>query len=106
MVNGLTEIAVTKLDVLSQFEKIKICVGYEHEGEIHDNFPPHQTIVHKCNPVYEEVDGWMESLNDITDYGDLPKAAQEYLARIEELGGVSVKMVSVGPKRRQIIFKG
>ncbi len=105
MINGLTEIAVTKLDVLSQFEKIKICVGYEHKGKVYDNFPPHQTIVHKCKPVYEEVGGWMEGLNNITNYDDLPKAAQEYLARIEELGGVPIKMVSVGPKRRQIIFK-
>jgi len=105
MINSLTEIVVTKLDVLSQFEKIKICVGYEYEGKIYDNFPPHQTVVHKCNPVYEEADGWMESLGEITEYGDLPKAAQEYLARIEELGGASISMVSVGPKRRQIIFK-
>lgn len=105
MVSGLTEIAVTKLDVLSQFKKIKICVGYEHEGKMYDNFPSHQTVIHKCVPVYEEFDGWMESLNDITNYGDLPKAAQKYLARIEELGGVPIKMISVGPKRRQIIFK-
>ncbi|MDO8885605.1 adenylosuccinate synthase [Candidatus Oleimmundimicrobium sp.] len=104
-INSLTEIVVTKLDVLSQFEKIKICVGYEYKGKIYDNFPPHQTIVHKCKPVYEEVDGWKESLEDITDYGDLPKAAQKYLARIEELGGVPIKMISVGPKRKQIIFK-
>lgn len=105
MVNGLTEIVVTKLDVLSQFEKVKICVGYEYEGMAYDNFPPHQTVVHKCVPVYEELDGWMESLSNITRYEDLPNAAKKYLERIEELSKVPVKMISVGPKRKQAIFK-
>lgn len=105
LINGLTEIVVTKLDVLSQFEKIKICVGYEYEGKVYKNFPPHQTIVHKCNPIYEEVDGWKESLSEITRYEDLPEAARRYLERIEELSGVPVKMISVGPKRKQMIFK-
>lgn len=105
MVNGLTEIALTKLDVLSQFDRIKICVGYEYEGERFDSFPPHQTIVHKATPIYLEVEGWEESLTDIERYEDLPKAAQSYLEMIEELGGVKIKMISVGPKRKQIIVK-
>ncbi len=105
MVNGLTEIAVTKLDVLSQFERIKVAVAYEYEGEHFDSFPPHQTIVHKARPIYEEVDGWHESLSEIDNYKDLPKAAQDYLDMIEELGGVKINMISVGPKRKQVIFK-
>ncbi|MDI6800294.1 MAG: adenylosuccinate synthase [Actinomycetota bacterium] len=105
MVNGLTEIALTKLDVLSQFDRIKICVGYEYEGERFDSFPPHQTIVHKAKPMYEEAAGWKESLCEIESYSDLPKAATDYLEMIEELGKVRINMISVGPKRKQIIFK-
>ncbi len=103
-INGLTGIVVTKLDVLSQFSSLKVCVGYKYKGKVYEDFPPHQTIIHKCVPIYEELEGWGESLADITEYEDLPEASKRYLARIEELGGVPIEMVSVGPKRRQIIM--
>ncbi|MDI6892658.1 MAG: adenylosuccinate synthase [Actinomycetota bacterium] len=103
-INGLTGVVVTKIDVLSQFSSLKICMGYKYKGKVYKDFPSHQTIIHKCVPIYEELEGWAESLADITEYEDLPEAAKKYLARIEELGGVPIEMVSVGPKRRQIIM--
>ncbi|MDI6716123.1 MAG: adenylosuccinate synthase [Actinomycetota bacterium] len=105
MLNGLTEIAITKLDVLSGFEKIKICVGYKYGGEIYNHMPFHQTIFHNCTPVYEEMEGWQSDISRINTYEKLPKAAQAYVNRIQELAGVPVSMISVGPDRVQTITR-
>lgn len=105
MVNGLTGIALTKLDVLSEFDKIKVCVGYEYEGKVYNKMPFHQTVFHKATPVYEEIDGWKTDITGATSFEELPKAAQDYVKHLEELIGVPVVMVSVGPSRTQTIIR-
>jgi adenylosuccinate synthase len=103
--NGLTEIFLTKLDVLSGFEKVKVCTSYRARGEAYDDFPPNQTLFHAAEPVYEEVDGWEEDITPARSFGDLPKAAQAYIEHLEELGGVRVSAVSVGPSREQTLVR-
>lgn len=102
-VNNLDSLAITKLDVLSQFDKIKICLSYRYEKNLYDEFPPHQTIFHKAEPVYEELEGWQTSIADVREYQDLPEQAQKYLQRIKELAGVPIEIVSVGSAREQTI---
>ncbi|HJV04470.1 MAG TPA: adenylosuccinate synthetase, partial [Actinomycetota bacterium] len=102
-INGLTELFLTKLDVLTGMERVRICVAYRYEGREYEDFPPHQTIVHKAEPVYEEVEGWTEGLGKVRGYGDLPPAARKYVERIADLGGVPVRNVSVGPHRHQTV---
>ncbi|MCA1702233.1 MAG: adenylosuccinate synthase [Actinobacteria bacterium] len=101
--NTLTEFVVTKLDVLSEFERIKVCVGYEYGGERFDEFPPNQTIFNKCQPVYEELRGWKEDITAARKLDDLPKEARAYLEAIEGLVNVPVSWASVGPGRDQIV---
>jgi adenylosuccinate synthase len=101
--NTLTELVVTKLDVLSSFPSIKVCVGYEYEGERFDEFPPNQTIFNRCLPVYEELPGWSDDITAARSLDDLPKEARAYLETIEELSGVPITWVSVGPGREQIV---
>jgi len=104
-INGLTEIALTKLDVLSPFETLKICVGYEYEGKVYDYMPCHQTVFHGAKPVYEEVEGWNTDISDIATYDALPKAARAYVDRLQELIGAPITMISVGPSRDQTILR-
>jgi adenylosuccinate synthase len=104
-VNGLSDMVLTKLDVLTGLDSIKICTGYLYEGQLHTEFPPHQTIFHKCEPVYEEHPGWTEDISSAKTMDDLPAAARDYVARIEELAGIEFSMVSVGQERDQTIFK-
>ena len=103
-INGLSDIVLTKLDVLTGLSPIKICVGYAFEGKVYDEFPPHQTIFHKCEPVYEEHEGWTEDIHEAETMADLPPAARAYVTRIEKLGGLKFSLISVGPKRDQTIF--
>jgi adenylosuccinate synthase len=105
MINGLTGIALTKLDVLSPFDKIKVCVGYEYEGKVYNKMPFHQTVFHKATPVYEEIDGWKTDISGATTFEELPQAAQDYVKYLEKLIGVPVVMVSVGPGRTQTIIR-
>jgi adenylosuccinate synthase len=101
--NTLTEVVVTKLDVLTQFDSIKVCVAYEFEGRRYEEFPPNQTIFNKCRPVFEELDGWNDDLSDARELDDLPKEARTYLEAVESLTGVRVSWASVGPSRDQIV---
>lgn len=103
-VNGLTCIALTKLDVLSAFERLKVCVGYSYQGKIYHDFPPHQTIFHKCRPEYLELEGWNVEISDVTEKGDLPQEALRYIEFVEQAAGVPVEIVSVGPKRSQTVW--
>jgi len=100
-VNGLTELFVTKLDVLSGFPTLKVCTAYRAEGETFEDVPPHQSLFHAAEPVYEELDGWDEDLTAARSIQDLPSAARAYLDRLAELGGVPISVVSVGPGREQ-----
>lgn len=101
--NTLTELVVTKLDVLSQFPSIKICVAYEFEGETYKDFPPHQTVFNKCRPVYEELPGWSKDISEVTVFEDLPETAQAYVVTLERLVGTQVSWVSVGPGRESTV---
>ena len=103
--NGLTEVFLTKLDVLSGFEQVKVCNGYRAGGDDFDDFPPNQSLFHAAEPIYELVDGWDEELTSARSFDDLPKAAQAYVEHLEELGGVRVSAVSVGPSREQTLLK-
>jgi adenylosuccinate synthase len=99
--NGLSELVLTKLDVLSGFETLKVCVGYRAGGETYDDVPPNQTLFHAAEPVWEELPGWGQELGDVRSFDHLPKDAQGYVRFIEELGGVRVSVVGVGPAREQ-----
>jgi adenylosuccinate synthase len=100
-INGLTELFLTKLDVLTGFGSIKVCVAYRAEGQRFEDVPPHQSLFHRAEPVYEEVEGWWEDLAGVTSFPGLPAAARKYVERIADLSGVPVSVVSVGPSREQ-----
>jgi adenylosuccinate synthase len=102
-VNGLTEIFLTKLDVLTGLPRLRVAVAYRYEGQEYEDFPPHQTIVHKAQPVFEELEGWTEELTEAHGLADLPGPARGYVDRISELGGVPVRTISVGPSREQTV---
>ena len=97
--NGVTAIALTKLDVLSGFEKVKICTGYGYNGSIMKEFPASLSVLESCEPSYEEMDGWDEDLAGIKSAEQLPPNALRFIKRVEELTGVPVWIVSVGPQR-------
>lgn len=100
-VNGLTELFLTKLDVLSGSKAIRVCTAYRAEGETFEDFPPHQSLFHRAEPVYEELEGWDDELGEARSFGDLPTAARTYVERLRDLVGVPVSVVSVGPAREQ-----
>ncbi|MDP4126823.1 MAG: adenylosuccinate synthase [Bacillota bacterium] len=104
-VSGLSDFAITKLDVLTGLEKLKICVGYRVNGEIITEFPQSQKIFKQCRPLYEEMPGWQEDITNVRRFEDLPKAAQNYVLRIEVLTGVPASLVAVGPGREQTIVR-
>ena len=104
-VNGLTDLVVTKLDVLSGLERVPICVGYEIDGERVDDMPMTQTAFHHARPVYEELPGWWEDITKCRAEAELPENARRYVARIEELCGVRVSVVGVGPGREENVVR-
>ncbi len=101
MINGLNSLIIMKLDVLQNIPKIKICSSYQLSGRKISNFPV--TQISNAVPVYEEVEGWDEDISGCRSLSELPKAARKYLSRIEELAGVPISIVSVGPRRDQTI---
>lgn len=103
--NGYTELALTKLDVLTGINPIKICVGYELDGENLDYPPESTTDFARSKPVYEEVPGWTEDITEVKNYDGLPQNARNYVEKLEDLLGVEISAVSVGPGREQTIFR-
>lgn len=101
MVNGLTDLAITKLDVLDTLPELKICRAYRYNGSELLNFPADLDILAKCEPVYETMPGWMSDTSGCRKLEDLPEAARQYLARIEELAGAQISIVATGPDREQ-----
>ena len=101
MINGMHAIVLTKLDVFCGFEKIKICVGYKYKDKILKNFPTNLAVLQSCKPVYEEMPGWKENISKAKAFDYLPEPAKKYVARIENLLGIPVCIVSVGPERSQ-----
>lgn len=105
-VSGISDFAVTKLDVLTGFDTLKICVGYRVGEEIIREFPQSQKIFKQSQPVYEEMPGWYEDMTHVRRFEDLPEAAKNYILRIEELTGVPATLVAIGPEREQTIVRG
>jgi adenylosuccinate synthase len=106
MVNGLTHLAITKMDVMDTFSEIQVCIGYEVEGKRIEQFPSQLSRLALVKPVWETLPGWKSSTEGITDWKDLPDNARKYLARLSDLLDVPIGLVSLGPKRHQTIRKG
>ncbi len=101
--NGVTSVALTRLDVLSQFESIKVCVVYELDGERINTLPATLARAEAVQPVYEQLPGWRQDISAARKLGDLPAEARQYVRRMEQLLGAPVDMISVGPERNQVI---
>jgi len=102
--NGLTGLAITKLDVLEELETLNICTAYEYNGEIIHDFPASIKILRACKPVWETLPGWSEDISGVRKIDDLPQNAKNYLKRIEELTETRIHIVSVGPGRNETIL--
>ena len=103
MTGGITHWALMKMDVLDGFETIKICTAYECDGETVTTIPASISKLTRCKPVYEEFEGWNEPTTGCTSFEELPEQAKKYVRRIEELTGVPVSILSVGPNRASTI---
>ncbi|MGH7793227.1 MAG: adenylosuccinate synthase, partial [Thermodesulfobacteriota bacterium] len=103
-INGISEFAITKLDVLSGFDTIKICVAYEYEEELLTEFPSNTEVLKECRPVYEEMEGWKENISNVKSISDLPHQTRAFLSKVEETTGVPVWIVSLGASREKVIF--
>lgn len=105
LVNGLTDLCITKLDILDTLPEIKVCTGYELNGEVIKRLPSTLEELGQCRPVYEVLPGWLADTTGCRSFGELPKLAQDYILRLEELVGVPVSIVAVGPDREQTILR-
>ena len=105
-INSLTELAITKLDVLDELQEIKVCVAYDIEGKRYEQLPSSQSLLHKAVPVYEAFPGWGCDISAAASRSDLPKEAENYLSFIEEKVGIPIGMVGVGPGREQVLHFG
>ena len=101
--NSLTEIALTKLDVLDVFDEVKVCVAYEADGQRYDYPPYHQSVLHRVTPIYATLPGWGADLTAATELDDLPSRARDYVAFLEDQIGVPIRLVGVGPGRDQFV---
>jgi len=104
-INGFTGVAVTRLDVLDILPRLKICVGYKLNEKTIDYFPSRVSTLEKCQPIYEELEGWQTPISDIRQYEQLPPQARQYIARLEELTSCPVNLISVGAERGQTIMR-
>jgi len=102
-VNGLTDLFLTKLDVLSSWDRIPVCVAYDIDGVRHDEMPMTQTEFHHAKPIYEFLDGWQSDISGCRSFDDLPKNAQRYVEALQEMSGTKFWAVGVGPGREQTI---
>ncbi|SUO03321.1 adenylosuccinate synthetase [Faecalicoccus pleomorphus] len=104
MMNGLTDIVLTKIDVLSGLDKLYVCTGYEIDGKVYDYIPSDQAMVAKAKPIYKEFDGWKKDISKMESFDELPENCKAYIRFIEEFTGVRMSMVSVGPDRVNNIY--
>jgi adenylosuccinate synthase len=102
--NSLSELAITKLDVLDTFDTVKVCVAYDAEGRRIERFPDDQSLLHSVTPIYEELPGWSTDLSGCTEPQHLPTSAREYLSFLEQQVGVPIRLVGVGPGRDQFVL--
>jgi adenylosuccinate synthase len=101
--NSLSELAITKMDILDVFPTVKVCVAYDVAGTRHHHLPYHQSDLHSAKPIYEELPGWQTDLSSARERHELPQPAQDYLAFLEEQVGVPVTFVGTGPGRDQYV---
>ncbi len=104
-VNGITDLVLTKLDVLSGIERIPVCVAYDVDGERVDEMPVSQTAFHHAKPVYQEFPGWTEDISGARRFEDLPQNAQDYVLALEALSGTRISVIGVGPERDQVVVR-
>lgn len=102
--SGVTRLALMMMDVLAHFEELKVCVAYELDGKRLETFPAHADQLRRCKPIYETIPGWNQPVDDVRQVSDFPSGALDYVKRIEELVGIPVGVLSVGPDRAQTIF--
>ncbi|MGC5629346.1 adenylosuccinate synthase [Georgenia sp. Z1344] len=104
-VNGLTDLVLTKLDVLTGLEKVPVCVAYEVDGERLDEMPADQSAFHHARPIYEELPGWWEDISHVREFDDLPQNARDYVLALEEMSGTRISAIGVGPDREATIVR-
>ena len=104
-INGLTDIAMTKIDILTGYDKIPVCVGYELDGKQIDYVPASLEVYGRCKPVWKVFDGWTEDISQIRNYEDLPENCRKYVEFVEEYTKTSVSLVSVSPEREGNIIR-
>ena len=102
-VNGVTDFVVTKLDVLTGFDKVPVCVAYDVDGVRHEEMPVNQTDFHHAVPVYEEFPGWTEDISGARSFDELPANAQSYVRELEAMTGSRPSAIGVGPGREEIV---
>ena len=102
--SGVTRLALMMMDVLAHFDELKVCVAYELDGKRLETFPSHADQLRRCKPIYETIPGWNQPVDDVRQVSDFPSGALDYVKRIEELVGIPVGVLSVGPDRSQTIF--
>ena len=105
MINGLTDIVLTKVDVLGGLDEIKVCIGYEIDGEVYDYVPSDQSDVAKAKPVYKVLQGWKEDISKCRTWDELPEACKSYVEFIEQFCEIPVSMISVGADRENNIYR-
>ncbi|HET6370579.1 MAG TPA: adenylosuccinate synthase [Nitrospiria bacterium] len=103
-INGLTGMAITKLDILDGLDEVKVCTGYRHGGKVYDEMPGQTRILEECEPIYETLSGWKEPTTGITSYAKLPASARDYLDRLSDLTGCTVHLVSTSSRRGDTII--
>jgi adenylosuccinate synthase len=104
-INGFTSIALTKMDVLDNFDQIKLCVAYRYQNKKLEDFPSSYRVLNECEPVFEYFDGWREPISHCTSFEQLPGNAQHYIQAIEKICNVPIKYICVGKERKQIIVR-
>lgn len=104
LINGIDSVAITKLDVLSHFDKIKVCIAYQINGKTLKYFPSSIEQINKVTPIYETLDGWNQNISDCKSYQELPSRTKDYLNFISKHAGIKIEIISVGAKREQTFF--
>lgn len=102
-VNGMTDVALTHLDIFDGFDSVKVCTAYRVDGKLITSFPARVKVLDKCEPVYEEFPGWSECTENVTDFSELPDNARNYVHEVGRLLRCDVSLISMGPKREQMI---
>ena len=104
MLSGINYMAITRLDILDDFDEIKMCTGYKYKGELLNEMPASLKVLEEVEPVYETFKGWKTPISDVREYDKLPKEARVYLERLAEVTGIKLGIVSVGANRDQTII--